>query len=115
MTTRRDFIKKMAAGIVVGGALGSGILKPIEAMAKNNDDDCVQIVPEECLECGLCETECPFGAIEWTQIENPDINGDIYIETYQVNCDMCFHDECDRECYYACPVGDDAIIFPDNT
>lgn len=36
---------------------------PVDCFYSNSDDDMVYINPDECIDCGACEPECPVEAI----------------------------------------------------
>jgi NAD-dependent dihydropyrimidine dehydrogenase PreA subunit len=57
---------------------------PVDCIHGNDDDDQLYIDPAECIDCGLCEPECPVDAI-FMEDEVPEqwkrfiqINADYY-------------------------------------
>ena len=44
---------------------------PVDCIHGNDDDDQLYIDPSECIDCGLCEPECPVDAI-FAEDELPD-------------------------------------------
>ena len=57
---------------------------PMDCIGGNPDSPQLYINPEECIDCGMCEPECPVGAIfsvdelpsQWKHFEQ--INADFY-------------------------------------
>ena len=45
---------------------------PVDCIHGNEDDDQLFIDPAECIDCGLCEPECPVDAIKPDTEDEPD-------------------------------------------
>ncbi len=59
---------------------------PTEALVRDPDTNAVVVVEENCTECGLCESACPYGAIR-------------VFDGRAHKCDLCGGDpECVRFC-----------------
>ncbi len=67
------------------------------------------VIENHCIGCGLCERNCPYGAIHMTQrtapnpaaAKHPDGNPNAIAARRAVNCDLCGGDE--PFCVQACP------------
>ena len=59
---------------------------PADAIHKDEETGMVQIDYDECIACGLCASECPFGAI-------------IQLENKVIKCELCGGDpQCVKYC-----------------
>ncbi len=111
---RRDFLKKGAALVLLGGTGGYTLLSFIEQRGviyfrpPGAGDERVFLAA--CIRCGKCVQVCPYGSLTLGSIADGDSAGTPYLVFRDVPCYMCR----DLPCIKACPTDalDPAITDP---
>lgn len=70
---------------------------PTDALEKNDDDGRVTVDDEVCVGCGVCVSECPYGAVRLGPDEETIIKCDLCIERVEQGQEPA--------CVSACPTG----------
>jgi ferredoxin-type protein NapG len=100
---RRDFLKKGAALVLLGGTGGYALLRLIgrpgapyfRPPGAGEEDEFLA----RCIRCGKCVQACPYGSIELGGISEGACAGTPYITFRRVPCYMCE----DLPCIKSCP------------